>query len=76
MLQVDDAIEKRFHPDEKTVTEINMNDAEAMNAYINAAPLATPNKDLILNMDDKINPLFFDAIKDTSQFDTQFIAIR
>lgn len=62
MLQIDEVIEKRFHPDEKTVAELNINSSEAMAAYMASAPLNKPNKDLILHLDENINPTFKTAI--------------
>ena len=63
MLQIDDAIEKRFHPAEKTIDQLDMNNPEAMSAYMTAAPLDTPNKNLILKLEDQINPVYNDSIK-------------
>lgn len=64
MLRIDEIIEKRFHPDEKTVNELNMNDPAAMSAYMNSAPLSKPNTDLELPLNGPINPLFEKAVQD------------
>ena len=62
MLKIDEAIEKRFHPDEKTVNELDMNNPDSMAAYMSSAPLAKPNKELILNLDENINSAYTIAI--------------
>lgn len=58
MLRIDGVIEQRFHPNEKLINELDMNNPEAMNSYINSAPLAKPENSLILKFDATINPAF------------------
>jgi len=58
LLKINPISETHFYADQKSILSLDTSDPDAVNRHISKAPLAKPNNDEILHIDNNINPSF------------------
>ncbi len=63
LLATDPSLASAFRANEKKREELDVNNTAAMDAFLAAAPLATPSPEATLPLDEGLNPLYRDSVQ-------------